>query len=184
MFAKPVEHVAERQPAYGRVPSRSSETSGLRPGAVGKIDDNGRCRASHDDPSKRLLVRWIDFHMREKSGDMNKISGLCTRDRFSSFAPTDLADARKNVRDGLLFPVMMNSRPGSWFHFKQPAPDGRRNTERRCNRRSTLGTGRLCGSPIELARANDVNCSGRAHGVPDQFGFSIEYLGSGLLESQ
>jgi hypothetical protein len=42
---------------------------------------------------------------------MNKISGLYTRDRFSSFAPANLADARKNVRDRLLFPVMMNSRP-------------------------------------------------------------------------
>jgi hypothetical protein len=39
----------------------------------------------------------------EGSEDMNKISGLCTSDRFSSFAPSNLADARKNVRDRLLF---------------------------------------------------------------------------------
>jgi hypothetical protein len=43
-----------------------------------------------------------------RKADMNKISGLCTRDRFSSFAPANLA---KNVRDRLLFPAMMNSRP-------------------------------------------------------------------------
>src|ERR1700684_46932 len=49
--------------------------------------------------------------MRQEGGDMNKLSGLCKRDRFSSFAPANLADARKNVRDRLLFPVMMNSRP-------------------------------------------------------------------------
>ena len=41
--------------------------------------------------------------MRQESEDMNKNSGLCTRDRFSSFAPSNLADARKNVRDRLLF---------------------------------------------------------------------------------
>ena len=77
--------------------------------------------------------------MREKSGDMDKISSLSASDRFSSFAPANLADAQKDVRDRLLFPVMMNSRPGSWFHFKQPAPDGRRNTERRRNRGTTIG---------------------------------------------
>jgi hypothetical protein len=74
---------------------------------------------------------------------MDKISGLCSCDRFSSFAPANLADARKNVRDRLLFPVMMNSRPGSWFHFEQSAPDRRRNTERRRNRGTTLGARRL-----------------------------------------
>jgi hypothetical protein len=139
MLAKPVKDFAGRQPAYGQKPPRSLETSGLRPGVVRKIDNNGRCSASHDHPSKRLLVRRIDFHMRQGSGDMNKISGLCTRDRFSSFAPANLADARKNVRDGFLFPVMMYSRPGPWFHFEQPAPDGRRNTECRRNRGTTLG---------------------------------------------
>src|ERR1700733_1550684 len=48
-------HVCEaRKRRYGKAsglrptPSRSSETSGLRPGVVGKIDDNGRCGASHE----------------------------------------------------------------------------------------------------------------------------------------
>ena len=55
---------------------------------------------------------------------MNEISGLCTRNQFSSFAPANFADARKNVRDRLLFAVMMNARPGSRFNFEQPTPDG------------------------------------------------------------
>ena len=69
--------------------------------------------------------------MRQESGDMNKISGLYTRDRFSSFAPANLADARKNVRDRLLFPVMMNACSGPWFDLEQAAPDRGRDTERR-----------------------------------------------------
>jgi hypothetical protein len=104
MFAKPVKDVAGRQPAYGQTPPKQPAYSQV-------LSGNGHCSASHDHPSKRLLVRRIDFHMRQESGDMNKISGLYTRDRFSSFAPANLADARKSVRDRLLFPVMMNSRP-------------------------------------------------------------------------
>jgi hypothetical protein len=88
---------------------------------------------------------------------MDKISGLCVRDRFSSFTPAHLADVRENVRDRLLFSVMMNSRPGSWFHFKQPAPDGRRNTERRRYRGTTLRARSLRCCPIESSRADDVD---------------------------
>src|SRR3984957_782544 len=142
MFAKPVKDVAGRHPAYDQMPSRSSDTSGLRPGVVRKIDDNGRCGASHDNPSKRLLVRRIDFHVRQESGDVNEIARLCTRDRFSSFAPANFTDTRENVRDRLLFPVMMNACPGPWFHLEQPAPDGRRDTEGRRDRGTTLGTWR------------------------------------------
>jgi hypothetical protein len=74
---------------------------------------NGRCGASHDNPPKRLLIRRIDFHVRQERGGMNKIAGLCTCDGLSSLSPANLADARKNVRDRLLFPVMMNSGPES-----------------------------------------------------------------------
>ena len=81
--------------------------------------------------------------MQQEGGDVDKISGLCTRDRFSSFAPANLTDARKNVCDRLLFPVMVNSRPGSWVHLEQAAPDRRRNTERRRDRGTTLGARRL-----------------------------------------
>ena len=52
---------------------------------------------------------------------MNKISGLCACHQFSSFAPANLAEAGKNVRDRLLFPVVMDSCPGSGFHFEQSA---------------------------------------------------------------
>jgi hypothetical protein len=102
---------------------------------------------------------------------MNKIARLCTRDRFSSFAPANFTDARENVRDRLLFPVMMNACPGPWFHLEQPAPDGGRDTERRRNRGTALGARRLRCCPIELRRADDVDCSRRAHGVPHQFGW-------------
>jgi hypothetical protein len=104
---------------------------------------------------------------------MNKIAGPCTRDRFSSLAPANFADARKNVRDRLLFSVMMNSCPGPRFHLEQPAPDGGRDTERRRDRGTTLGTRRLRCCQIELRRPDDVDCSRRAHGVPYQFGSSI-----------
>ena len=105
---------------------------------------------------------------------MNKIAGSCTCDRFASFAPADFADARKNIRDRVLFPVMMNSRPGPWFYLEHPAPDGGRDTERRRDRGTTLGTRRLRGCPIELRRSDDMDCSRRAHGVPHQFGCAIE----------
>src|SRR3981189_1381914 len=84
------------------------KTTGLRPGIVRKVDNNGRSRAAHDYPSKRLLFRRVDFHVREVSGDMNEIAGLCTRDRFTSFAPADLADAGEDGGDRPLLPLIVN----------------------------------------------------------------------------
>jgi len=89
------------------------KTSGLRPGVVRKVDNDRLRRAAHDHPSKRLQFRTVDFHVRQESGDMNEIAGLCTRDRFASFTPPNFADAGEDVGDGLLFSMMMNSSPRS-----------------------------------------------------------------------
>jgi hypothetical protein len=148
MFAKPVKMLQEdsrlttqchpaalKHPAYGRV----------LPGRLMTMGVAVLCTTTHRNGS------WFEGLISmcgRKRGDMNKISGLCTRDGLSSFSPANLADARKNVRDRLLFPVMMNSRQGSWFHFEQPAPDGRRNTEPRRDRGTTLGARRLRCCPI------------------------------------
>src|SRR4051794_3945565 len=87
------------------------ETSGLRPGVVRKINDDRRCGAAHDDPSKRLALRRVDFHVRQEGGNMNEIPGLRTGDRFPTDAPANFADAGEDVGDRLLLPVMMY--PGS-----------------------------------------------------------------------
>src|SRR5436190_23156574 len=93
-------------------------TSGLRPGVVRKVDNDGCRGAAHDHPSKRFLSRRIDFHVRQEGGDMNEIAGLCTRNRFSSFAPADFADAGEDVGDRLLLAVMVNAGPGSWSYLE------------------------------------------------------------------
>jgi hypothetical protein len=70
---------------------------------------------------------------------MNKISGLCTRDRFSSFAPANLADARKKVRDRLLFPVMPVRDPGSTSNSPPQMVDAIPSAGAIAARRSELG---------------------------------------------
>src|SRR5450432_3936382 len=99
------------------------KTSGLPPGIVRKVDNDGRSGASHHYPSKWLLFRRVDFHVRQEGGNMNEIAGLCTRGRFASFAPADFADTREDVGDGLLLAMMMNSGPRSRCHLEQAAPD-------------------------------------------------------------
>src|SRR6266481_1813835 len=97
---------------------------------------------------------------------MNEIASLCTRDRFTSFAPADLANAGEDVGDGLLLSMMMNSRTGSRLHLEQSAPDRRGDAERRRDGRAPFGARRLRRSRIEFSRADDVDCSRRTHGVP------------------
>src|SRR5712671_5661853 len=137
-----------------------SKTSGLRPGVVRKVDDNGCRGAAHDDPSKRFQLRRIDFHVRQEGGDMNEIAGLCARDRLSSVAPAYFADAGEDIGDRFLFSVMMNARPRSRCYLEQATPDGRRDAERWCNSGATFGARRLRRALIEFSRADDVDCSG------------------------
>src|ERR1700730_9691792 len=106
---------------------------------------------------------------------MYEIDGLCTRDRSSCVAPADFADAREDVGDRLLFSVMMYSGPESRSHLEQTAPDGRCNTERRCDSDATLRARSLRRFLVEFSRADDVDC-GRAHGIPGQVGLSIGKL--------
>src|SRR5438270_12786737 len=101
-------------------------TSGLRPGVVRKVDNDGCRGAAHDHPSKRFLSRRIDFHVRQEGGDMNEIAGLRTRDRVSSLAPADFADAGEDIGDRLLLSMMMDARARSRRYLEQAAPNCRR----------------------------------------------------------
>src|SRR5229473_5864471 len=103
----------------------------LRPGVVRKVDDNRRCRATHDNPSKRLQFRRVDFHMPQEGGDMNEIAGLGARDGFAFGAPAYFADAGQDVSDRLLLAVMVNSCTLSWFDLEQTAPHCRSDAQRR-----------------------------------------------------
>src|SRR4030081_684220 len=96
MFASPVVAVRRR-------------TSGLRPGVVRKVDDNGRCRAAHDNPSKRFQLRRVDLHMQQEGGDMNEIAGLRARYGFAFCTPAYFADAGEDVGDRFLLSMMVNS---------------------------------------------------------------------------
>lgn len=98
---------------------------------------------------------------------MNEVSGLRTRDRFSSRTPSYFADAREHVGDRLLVSVMMYSRPRSRLHLEQAAPDSGRDAKRWRDSGATFGAWRLRCSRIELGGADDVNFRRRTHGVPD-----------------
>ena len=98
---------------------------------------------------------------------MNEITGLRACREFSSFAPPNFADAGENVGDRLLQSMMVNSCPGSRIDLEQSAPDSRRYAELGSDSRTAYGARRLCRSEIELRRADDVDGSSFAHGVPD-----------------
>src|SRR5258708_497566 len=48
------------------LPAASRKTPGLRPGVVRKVDNDARRGAAHDYPSKRLLHRSADLHVRQE----------------------------------------------------------------------------------------------------------------------
>lgn len=110
---------------------------------------------------------------------MNEVSGLRTRDRFSSRAPSYFTDAGEHVGDRLLLSVMMYSRPRSRLHLEQATPDCRGDAERRRDSGATFGAWRLRCSRIEFGGADDVDFSRGTHGVPDQFATVTMKLGSG-----
>src|ERR1700704_5235927 len=141
----------------------------LRPRVVRKVDDDGPCGAAHDNPSKRLQFRGVDLHMQQEGGDMNEVASLRVCGIFSSCAPAYFAAPGEDVCDRLLLSMMMNSCPRTWFHLEQTAPDGRSDAQCWRDRRATFGAGRLCGSGIELDRADDVDCGRYTHGVQDHF---------------
>ena len=83
---------------------------------------------------------------------MNEIAGLRARNRFSSFAPADFADAGEDVGDRLLLSVMMHARARFRRHLEQAAPDDRRYAERRRDGGATFRARRLRCSRIEFSR--------------------------------
>src|SRR5882724_12159130 len=179
----PCLHSQQETQAYGLLLFRClGRHRGLRPDVVWDVDDNGRRCAAYDNPSKRFQFRGIDFHVEQESRNMNEVAGLPVRYEFTSCTPANLADAGQHISDRLLFSMMVNSGPRSRFNLEQAAPDGRSNAQRRCDSLATFGARRLCGAQIEFSRADDVDCSKRAHGVPDQFGSSTGKLRSGGME--
>src|SRR5271167_3769618 len=104
---------------------RAARDISLGPRVVRKVHHNGSCGAPHDHPVKRLRIRWIDLHVRQKGRHMDEITGLRTRSVFAPRAPADLADARQDISDGLLLSMMMDARTGSRFDFEQSAPQYR-----------------------------------------------------------
>ena len=99
---------------------------------------------------------------------MNEIAGLCTRDRFSSLAPADFADAGKDVGDRLLLAVMVNPGLRSRLDLEQASPESRTDTECGGDSRAAFGTRRLRSSALELLGTDDVDCR-EIHDIPDQF---------------
>src|SRR4029077_4094748 len=134
------------------------------PDNVGKIDDNGcRCAPDHN-PAKRLDLRRVDFHVRQKSGDVNEVTGPGARDEFALCSPAYVAVSREYVRNRLLISVMVDSRPGAGLDFKSAAPQGRIDKEFRRNRGAAFRTRRLCGTEVELLRADNVDRLELSHG--------------------
>jgi hypothetical protein len=136
------------------------KTSGLRPAVVRKVDDDRRCRAAYDNPSKRLKFRRVDFHMREQRGNMNEIAGLGDRGEFSCGAPANLAVAGENVCNRILLAVMMNSGPRSRHHLEHAAPDGRSDTQRWRDRGAAFRARGLRRSAVEFGGADNSDCGG------------------------
>src|SRR6267154_3543 len=159
-------------------PAVRRKTSGLPPDVVGKVDHDGCRGAAHDHPAKRLQLRGVDFHMEQESRNVNEVAGLRVRYEFTSCTPANLADAGEHIGDRLLLSMMVNSGPRSRFDLEQAAPDGKSNAQRRCDSLATFGARRLRGSEVEFRWADDVDCSRRAHGVPNQFGSSTGELSS------
>src|SRR3982074_212684 len=100
---------------------------------------------------------------------MNEIPGFRTRARFTLFAPADFAAAGEDGGDGLLLSVMMDSGPRSRQYLEQAAPDCRGDAERRRDGGAAFRARRLRRSRIEFSWPDDVDRSGRTHGVPVNF---------------
>src|SRR5258708_32673158 len=84
----PCLHNRPETQAYGLPSScRRGRHRGLRPPVVWDVDHNGRRGAAHDNPSKRLQFRGIDFHMEQASRNMNGVAGPRARYDFDPFAP-------------------------------------------------------------------------------------------------
>ena len=107
--------------------------------------------------------------MRKEGGDMNEIASFRARCRFSLCTPAYFADARQDVCDRLLLSVMVNSCTRSRFNLERTAPDCRSDAQCRRDSRATFGARRLCCFMVEFIRADDMDCGGGIHGVPDHF---------------
>src|SRR5260370_16742511 len=130
----PCLHNRQETQAYGLPSScRRGRHRGLRPPVVWDVDHNGRRGAAHDNPSKRLQFRGIDFHVEQESRNMNEVAGLRVRYEFTSCTPANLADAAEHIGDRLLLSMMVNSAPPSHSSLDHPAPDATSIPHRRCN---------------------------------------------------
>jgi hypothetical protein len=88
---------------------------------------------------------------------MDEITSVRARRVFTPLAPTDVADAREDIGDGLLLAMMMDAGTGSRLDLEQPAPHCRVNAELRRDRSEAYGSRRLRRSRIKPGRGDDSN---------------------------
>lgn len=88
---------------------------------------------------------------------MDEVTSSCRRGTFSLLTPPDFANAREDVRNRLLLPVMVNSGAGFRQDFEQSTPQYRIDAKLWCYRRQTLRADGLRRSGIELCRTDDTN---------------------------
>ena len=95
---------------------------------------------------------------------MNEVTGVGVRDEFALCSPAYVAVSGEYVRDRLLVSVMVDSRPRAGLDFKNATPQDRIDEKFRRNSGSAFRTRRLCGTEVELLRANNVDRIELSHG--------------------
>jgi hypothetical protein len=135
----------------------------ITPIIVGEIDHDWLRGASHNNPDKAVILRRIDFHVRQPRRNVDKITGVRGRRMLAAFSPTHQAIALEHVSDGFLLAMMMDAGTGSGLNDKYPAPKLGCDTIVSRDRGTTFGPWRLRRSAVELGRSDDANGMILAH---------------------
>src|SRR5712671_8037898 len=92
------------------------------PEVIGEVHDN-RCRgASHHDPLEWMISRFVDFHMRQPSRNVNEVALACDRTEFTMLSPPHAALSLEHVCNGFLLSVMVNTGLARRLDDKESAP--------------------------------------------------------------
>src|SRR5712671_3553609 len=111
-----------------------------------------------------MILRFVDFHMRQPSRNVNKVALACDCTEFTMLSPPHAALSLEHVCNGFLLSVMVNTGLARRLDDKESAPQPGLHSQIGRKRRATLRARRLGRRRIELRGGNNTNRWIIAHG--------------------
>src|ERR1700760_548482 len=134
------------------------------------------------------MSRRVDLHVRQIGGNVNIVAGACGGAEFSALAPSYLARSREHIGDRLLTSMMVYAGACAGLDFEKTTPQGRRDTNFRCDCCGALRARRLSRPEVKLIGTNDTDRIALAHDadlssfrLPVRLGGAMNSGPSGLL---